>query len=152
MQAVLLQTQCASCGTQNRMIISAQHATSPKCGKCGRDLFGKFAVIFGYLYILSNPGMPKLLKIGQTSGSIQRRIDQLSSATGVPNPFVIEAYFISQNPRADETILHAALSLYRRPGREFFKLPLNEALARCQDALHRRAQYFRSVHGEFREP
>jgi hypothetical protein len=153
MQAVLLQTQCTSCGKQNRMIISDKNgATSPTCGKCGQALFSKFAVIFGYLYVLSNPRMPKLLKVGQTSGSIQQRVDQLSKATGVPAPFAIEAYFVSPNPREDEKTLHTALAQYRHPGREFFEIPLHDAINHCQNALRRRAQYFRPLHGEFREP
>ena len=121
MQATLLQTKCKHCGTANRMIISDTNSKPPKCGKCHSELFDKFAVIFGYVYILSNPGMPKLLKIGQTSGSIQRRVDQLSAATGVPTPFVIEAYFVSQSPDVDEKKLHAAMTLCRVKGREFFE-------------------------------
>jgi T5orf172 domain-containing protein len=154
MHAILLQATCPSCGTSNRMILSERNSTSPKCGnpKCKAELFEKFAVIFGYVYILSNPGIPKLLKIGQTSGSIQARVNQLSSATGVPHPFVIEAYFASKDPKKDEERLHAALASYRRRGREFFALPLSEALVRCEQALQRKAQYLRAINGEFQEP
>lgn len=152
MHAILLQVTCISCRTSNRMIISACNSTNPKCGECKRELFQKFAVIFGYVYILSNPGMPRLLKVGQTSGSIQQRIDQLSSATGVPKPFVIEAYFVSSAPKEDERRLHETLASYRLPGREFFDLPLEKALPRCARALRRKAQYYRPAHGEFREP
>ena len=38
----------------------------------------------GYVYILSNPGMPGLLKIGMTRFDPTRRVQELSSATGVP--------------------------------------------------------------------
>jgi hypothetical protein len=134
------------------MIISRRNSKAPKCGKCRGELFDKFAVIAGYVYILSNPGIPKLLKIGQTSGSIQRRVDQLSAATGVPTPFVIEAYFVSQSPSADEKQLHDALVSCRVKGREFFDVSLSDALARCAEALHRRPQYVRKIHGPFREP
>ena len=96
--------------------------------------------------------MPNLLKIGQTSGSIKRRVEQLSSATGVPKPFVIEAYFASQEPKSDEKILHDALVGYRHPGREFFALSLKEALIQCEIALGRKAQYHRHNDGPFREP
>jgi hypothetical protein len=96
--------------------------------------------------------MPKLLKIGQTSGSIQRRVDQLSAVTGVPNPFVIEAYFASQHPEDDEKRLHAALADHRRAGKEFFDLALDSALARGKEVLGRKAQYIRNLHGPFREP
>src|SRR5258706_12200425 len=109
MHAVFLQVSCKFCGRSNRMIISKAKSSSPKCGSCRKELFEKFAVIFGYAYILSNPEIPDLVKIGQTAGSIQRRVDQINSATGVPTPFVLEAYFASQNPTADEKLLHAAL-------------------------------------------
>ena len=152
MQAVLLQFRCKQCGTPNRMVISDRNSKPPKCGKCQSALFEKFAVISGYVYILSNPGMPSLLKIGQTSGSIQRRADQLSAATGVPNPFVIEAYFVSQTPKIDEKSLHDAMSAQRRPGREFFEVSLKDALEKCVEILKRRPQYVRRTHGPFREP
>ena len=152
MQAVLLQTKCFQCGTANRMIISGKNYKAPKCGKCHSELFDRFAVIFGYVYVLSNPGIPKLLKIGQTAGSIQRRINQLSAATGVPTPFVIEAYFISQSPSEDEKKLHAALASSRVKGREFFQISLASALGKCAETLQRKPQYIRKEHGPFREP
>jgi len=152
MQAVLLQTKCEHCGAANRMVISRKKYNTPKCGRCRKELFDKFAVIFGYVYILSNPGMPKLLKIGQTSGSIQRRVDQLSAATGVPTPFLIEAYFVSQTPSVDEKKLHAELISSRVTGREFFDLLLSDALERCAKALQRNPQFIRKVHGQFKEP
>jgi hypothetical protein len=44
----------------------------------------------GYIYILSNPAMQGLLKIGVTSRDVRERVTQLSAATGVPKPFEIE--------------------------------------------------------------
>lgn len=41
----------------------------------------------GYVYILSNPSMPGLLKIGMTRFDPTRRVQELSSATGVPTQF-----------------------------------------------------------------
>jgi len=152
MQAVLIQAICRFCGTSNRMVLHNRNSSVPKCGKCHREVFEKFLVVLGYVYILSNPGMPKLLKVGQTSGSIQRRIDQLSAATGVPTSFIIEAYFVSQNPKVDEKKLHEAMAQFRRPGREFFELSLGKALAKCTEVLEREPNYVRSKHGPFREP
>jgi hypothetical protein len=106
----------------------------------------------GYIYILSNPGMPGVLKIGQTSGRIQQRVDQLGAATGVPNPFVIEAYFVSQRPADDEKRLHDALAKYRCPGKEFFDITLSSALDYGERILGRKPQYIRNLHGPFQEP
>ncbi len=38
----------------------------------------------GYIYIISNPSMPGLVKIGRTSRDPQTRLRELNSATGVP--------------------------------------------------------------------
>jgi hypothetical protein len=39
------------------------------------------------VYVLTNEAMPGLVKIGLTTDSLESRILQLSSATGVPLPF-----------------------------------------------------------------
>ena len=49
----------------------------------------------GSVYILSNPSMPGLVKIGMTEGDVNERIKQLSSGTGVAEPFVLEASITS---------------------------------------------------------
>ena len=56
-----------------------------QCRKCGKPLF-KLHVINGYVYILSNPAMPGLLKIGYTERDVQERVKELSN-TGIPSPF-----------------------------------------------------------------
>lgn len=152
MQAVLILTSCPSCGTKNRMVITSRNSSPPRCGKCKEQIFERFAVVFGYVYILSNPSMPHLIKIGHTRGSLKTRVDQLSSATGVPRPFAVEAYYLSQEPRRDEKRLHSVLSSHRAPGREFFMIDLDDALRVCEATLGYRPHYIRSQHGEFREP
>jgi len=153
MRVVLLQTRCKSCGLQNRVAISARNSSSPKCGGCGDGLFTKFAVLSGCVYILSNPAMRGLVKIGQTKGELQRRVDQLSAATAVPSPFIVEAYFLSQRPRDEEALAHSELKNFRHhAGREFFKLGLNDAIDRCRNALRRGPNYIRESDGPFREP
>lgn len=42
------------------------------------------------IYVLTNDAMPGLIKIGRTSGeSVERRVAELSRATGVPLPFKV---------------------------------------------------------------
>ena len=43
----------------------------------------------GWVYVLTNPAMPGLVKIGLTSRNPQVRAAELTQATGVPAPFVI---------------------------------------------------------------
>jgi hypothetical protein len=72
--------------------------------------------------------MKDLLKIGLSTRPVQERIAELSSATGVPTPFELEAYFVSSAPEAHEQEIHAALVEYRVKGKEFFDVPLSKAL------------------------
>jgi len=83
----------------------------------------------GYVYILSNPSMPSLLKIGFTRNSIDYRMTQLTLATGVPAPFVLEACFPSHTPEKHERQIHEQLKKWRtNDEREFFKVGLDEAV------------------------
>ena len=115
-------------------------------------MFLKFGVVHGYVYLLSNPAMPGVVKIGHTRGALKSRVDQLSSATGIPRPFEIEAVFMSEKPREEEQLIHQALSDCRAPGREFFAIPLNDALHKCADLLQRDPQFVRQFDGDFSEP
>ncbi len=46
------------------------------------------------IYVLTNEAMPGLVKIGLTAESLESRLAQLSSATGVPLPF--EVFFAAE--------------------------------------------------------
>lgn len=75
------------------------------------------------VYVLTNEAMPGLVKIGMTSDSVEDRITQLSSTTGVPLRF--ECYYAGEV--ADvvkvEKILHQLFAEDRvNPKREFFRL------------------------------
>lgn len=77
----------------------------------------------GVVYILTNPAMPGLIKIGKTSRSIEDRLRELTSAPGVPIPF--ECFMAVEVQDADklERALHDAFRDNRiNPKREFFDL------------------------------
>lgn len=82
----------------------------------------------GYVYILSNPKMPGLLKIGCTTREVDERVEELNSAAGVPTPFTVEAYFSSPEPEKHESEIHARLGGRRIKGREFFEVGLIEVV------------------------
>ncbi|MDO8962927.1 MAG: GIY-YIG nuclease family protein [Coriobacteriia bacterium] len=82
----------------------------------------------GYVYIMSNPAMPGLLKIGMTRNDVRQRASELAASTGVPARFVIEYYCLTGEPEAVEAQVHSHFSAYRAPGREFFSLPLRDAV------------------------
>ncbi len=84
----------------------------------------------GIVYILTNPAMPGLVKIGKTSlDSVQQRLSQLYS-TGVPVPFEC-AYAARVSYETDvEQILHKEFEPHRiNPKREFFRIEPEQAKA-----------------------
>jgi len=84
----------------------------------------------GFVYVLTNPAMPGLAKIGQTDGDdVSTRLTQLYSS-GVPFPFMLEFACRVTNPDEVEAALHQAFAPYRvNPRREFFKIEPDQAIA-----------------------
>jgi hypothetical protein len=82
-----------------------------------------------WIYVLSNTSMPDMVKIGHTKLTPEERARQISSTTGVPTPFVIEFAFKCHEGEFLENEIHKSLDMYRvSNNREFFKLPINEAI------------------------
>jgi hypothetical protein len=82
------------------------------------------------VYILTNPAMPGLVKIGYSSqDEATKRIAQLYT-TGVPVPFRLEFACKVPNPDEVEKALHIAFAPHRiNPRREFFKMEADQAIA-----------------------
>jgi hypothetical protein len=80
------------------------------------------------VYILTNPSMPGLVKIGRT-GNLQTRVAALSAVTSVPEPFVIAYAAHVEDAAFVERALHATFSMHRMPGKEFFKISPTNAIA-----------------------
>lgn len=76
-----------------------------------------------YVYVLTNPSIPGLVKIGMTTKSVKERIKELSS-TGVPEPF--QLYYACElggglDPVEVERDMHELFAPYRHnKRREFF--------------------------------
>jgi len=82
----------------------------------------------GYLYILSNPAFPDLLKIGRTMEPPDARLRQLNT-TGVPSTFVLEVTFLVSEVEEVEKKAHELLSEFRHnSNREFFRTNVSEVL------------------------
>lgn len=82
----------------------------------------------GFVYVLMNPAMPGLVKVGKTTRDPTNRVTELSSATGVPTPFIL----VYQQPVIDcdlvEVQVHKELErLGHRltDNREFFNAPIH---------------------------
>ena len=84
----------------------------------------------GIVYILTNPAMPGLVKIGRTGQKdLDKRLSQLYS-TGVPVPFDCAFAGVVSDELAVESAFHKAFGPYRlNPKREFFKIEPEQATA-----------------------
>ena len=81
-----------------------------------------------WVYIMSNPTMPGYYKIGYTKKNPEERAKQISNATGVIVPMVVEWAFHCYNGFALEQEVHNKLDAYRVSNqREFFQISLDEA-------------------------
>lgn len=83
----------------------------------------------GYVYTLSNPSMPGLVKIGCTDRFPNERVSELSGSTGVPTPFVLEYVAFAEDHEALERYLHSVFHESRVNGlREFFQVPVQHVV------------------------
>lgn len=81
------------------------------------------------VYVLTNEVMPGLVKIGRTTDSVEGRLTQLSSHSGVPLPF--ECYFAAEvdSGARVEQLLHQLFAEHRvNPKREFFRIEPEKAV------------------------
>lgn len=85
----------------------------------------------GYVYVLINPSMEGLVKIGKTTLDPTGRAKELSAATGVPTPFIVafDAYFEDCSKAEEYVQARLEQKNYRvSSSREFFTAPVNEAV------------------------
>ena len=76
----------------------------------------------GFIYVLSNPELSGLLKIGKTSKDPKNKSDDLYS-TGLPAPFKLEYMAFCDDMDALELRVHEKLARHRpNLDREFFKI------------------------------
>ena len=95
----------------------------------------------GCVYILRNPAMPDLIKIGYTTRTAEVRANELyEGALGVPKPFVVVHTNDCEEPQELEAKVHKRLAEYRiNNNREFFKCSADDAYQLVKD-LHKKNQ------------
>ena len=82
----------------------------------------------GWLYVLSTRELPKLLKVGMTTRSVEERAREINSATGVAIPFGVRRCWRVSDPSKAERLAHHALQKFRvRNDREFFQASFHDA-------------------------
>jgi hypothetical protein len=120
--------KCPHCGGETIVTLTKTDRTFVRCRHC-KDFVFEYTGVRGYIYVLSNPKMEGLLKIGVSIRPLPERITELSSATGVPAPFELEAAFVSTEPHAHERQIHIELAQFRVPGKEFFSAHITKAIS-----------------------
>lgn len=83
----------------------------------------------GFVYILSNPSMPNLLKIGKSDRDPTAfRADELYT-TGVPQPFKVEYFAYVEDHHSLESKIHRRFASQRpNANREFFTVGVEETV------------------------
>lgn len=82
----------------------------------------------GFVYVLTNPAMPGIVKIGKTTRDVPTRVSELFQ-TGVPMPFEVAGSVYSPDCHILEARCHASLGRHRvDAGREFFRSSAGDAL------------------------
>lgn len=83
----------------------------------------------GYVYVLTNPEFPSLLKIGRTTRTPEVRAQELSGHTGVPRPYIVRYSRWFPDHHAAERYVHAVFADQRVRGKEFFRADLDEVIS-----------------------
>ena len=87
----------------------------------------------GFVYVMSNPAMPNLLKIGKSDRDPKMYRKHELETTGVPDSFKVEYYAFVDDHNSVEEDVHSDLSKYRnKPNREFFKCSVMDAVFAIQ--------------------
>ena len=89
MDETMIRIKCKGCGARTIASVTPGTWQSVACSGCGMGIV-EFESLGGFVYVLSHPLMPNLLKIGFTTRQVEERVAELSAATAVPGPFIIE--------------------------------------------------------------
>lgn len=83
----------------------------------------------GHVYLLSNPALGGIVKIGHTKKvEAQLRATELSASTSIPLPFKVECSWLVEHPASCESRIHKRLAFCRvSKDREFFQIDPAEA-------------------------
>jgi hypothetical protein len=85
--------------------------------------------VVGYIYVAINESYKGLVKIGKSSRLPEERAKELSRPTGVPTRFHVAYQEYVSDCDLAEKLIHRRLAEHRvNRGREFFELPLKEAI------------------------
>ena len=108
--------------------------------------------MIGFIYVMSNPAHPGLVKIGQTSKDPDIRRHNLNS-TGVPEDFKLEYRALANDYLRLEKEIHQKLNNSRyRQDREFFEISVQEAISTIRKIAGERIESQRDFSGSVSRP
>lgn len=87
-----------------------------------REYEGISAAPHGYVYLLTNPSLAGLVKVGRTDREPAERVAELSASTSIPTPFELVYWWRTEHSHMAEAHAHRLLreaGVARR--KEFFK-------------------------------
>lgn len=83
----------------------------------------------GFLYVMCNPMLVDVYKIGATTNDPIERARQLSASSGVAYPYTVAYQRLVDAPFQVEAALHRMLDSYRlNDSREFFRIKLHKII------------------------
>lgn len=91
----------------------------------------------GWVYVITNPAMPGLLKIGYSTKDPELRAQELNH-TGAPHPYVVDYDLLVDDPYWVEQRAHIELG-HAREGKEWFRCSHDEAIGAIRRIAHGRA-------------
>ena len=87
----------------------------------------------GWVYVISNPSMPGIVKIGYSLKDPMLRAQELDS-TGVPHSYVVEYSIMVDNPQQLEQRVHKSLKCINEK-KEWFRCSLEKAVTSIRGAV-----------------
>ena len=84
--------------------------------------------MMGSVYILENQKMPGLIKVGRTRGLASKVARCLTRNTGISEPFQVAYEVRCEDADELEQDFCRELQQYRRPGRQFYEYPVENAI------------------------
>ncbi len=99
----------------------------------------------GWVYVITNKGMPGLLKVGFTTRDPELRADELSH-TGAAYPYLVDYVMLVEYPYEVEQKAHKLLVSHHE-GKEWFRCSLEEAVAAIKQASEDRVivEFYKGV-------
>lgn len=102
----------------------------------------------GWVYVMSNPAIPNVIKIGFTTKDPNERAKELG--TGAPQAYEVEYEVLVRDPKKIEKSAHKKLAS-KNAGKEWFSCDVDTALSTIKDACKLEDIYL-EIHSNSKQP